>query len=99
LQGLRKQNYSSAAMEFNLHKICALLFIIGVGFCGSCEKHHVGELPEHGASGAKAHDSAASPVPAEAAQDQKSHGDSGASTSPVAVTPTPAEFFPESSPR
>jgi len=54
---------------------CAFLAVI----C-SCEKHHAGELPEHGE-----HDRAA----AESKSSEAAHSPGSS------VTPTPAEFFPK----
>jgi hypothetical protein len=87
-------------MRFFFPRIGALFAAASFVWITSCEKHHVGELPHHQhGHETEAHGSSPSPVPTEAAHDQKAHGDSGAATSPAAVSPTPVEFFPQNTPR
>jgi hypothetical protein len=76
-------------MHFALRKT-GIYFVAGaVILCCSCEKHHLGEVPE----AQKEHVDIAS----ESAEASPSPEESLPSPTPSA-TPTPAEFFPESTP-
>jgi len=77
-------------MHFALRKT-GIYFVAGaVILCCSCEKHHLGEMPE--AQKEHVDVAAAEENPAAAKE-----ADMSPSPSPSA-SPTPAEFFPESTP-
>jgi len=76
-------------MHFALRKT-GIAFAAGIViFCCSCEKHHLGEMPD----AQKEHVDVAS----ESSAAPTAPGETSTSPSPSA-TPTPAEFFPESTP-
>jgi len=70
-------------MRFLLRKSSAATFLLLLFFCPSCERHHLGEMPEvqreqlHPMTAGGTNDAAAAASPARPA------------------SPTPAEFFPE----
>jgi hypothetical protein len=69
-------------MRFLLRKSSAAAFLLLLFFCPSCERHHLGEMPE-------VQREQLYPVTAESASD-------AAAASPArSASPTPAEFFPE----
>jgi hypothetical protein len=72
-------------MRFRFRKSSAAFLTLSIGFCCSCEKHSVGELPAADnaapAAEAKAQNVDGSPVPS------------------ATVSATPVEFFPRSNPR
>ena len=70
-------------MRFLLRKAGLTLAAGLLVFCCSCERHHVGELPDHG----------------EKDHGKKDHGDAHATKEHPAASPasrgTPANFFPD----
>ncbi len=91
----------------------ALMLSAAVPLFFSCEKHYVGELPEHHGPGHKAHGEGHGDkahghehkagedhhAPGHApATDPHAHGDSGLTRSPAPASPTPADFFPDKQP-
>jgi len=79
-------------MHFAL-RITGIYFVAGaVILCCSCEKHHLGEMPEV----QKEHVDIASES-SESSETSTTPEERSPSPTPSA-TPTPAEFFPESTP-
>jgi hypothetical protein len=77
-------------MRFSFRRIATVLGVAALIFCCSCEKHHVGELPE----------AQRERVDLASAPDENLDMVKERLTSPApSIKPTPAEFFPESSPR
>ena len=76
-------------MRFSVRRLSLVLASVALIFFGSCDKHHLGELPEE----QKEH-----PDPVQEAKalpvSEKTESSPAAET-----TPTPAEFFPQASPR
>jgi hypothetical protein len=76
-------------MHFALRKT-GICFVAGaVILCCSCEKHHLGEMPD----AQKEHVD----IAGESSETSTAPEESSPSPAPSA-TPTPAEFFPESTP-
>jgi hypothetical protein len=79
-------------MHFAAVRKTGITFAIGaLIFCCSCEKHHVGELPEVQRENV---DLAKPSEKSSSAWDKTS-----TSPGPPVKSPTPAEFFPASTPR
>jgi hypothetical protein len=77
-------------MHFGVRQTAAAVSAVGLIFCSSCEKHHLGEDPEV----QKEH------VIVPAQSDETSGASKETSASPSATaSPTPVEFFPESTPQ
>jgi hypothetical protein len=76
-------------MRFSLRKCIALSACPCLILLFSCEKHHVGEMPEVQREQVD--------VASESNETSTSPEESSPTPSPFA-TPTPAEFFPESTP-
>lgn len=77
-------------MRFSLRKCIALSACPCLIFLFSCEKHHVGEMPEVQRE----------QVDVAGAPKKNPEAAAETSTSPMpSVKPTPVEFFPETTPR
>jgi hypothetical protein len=77
-------------MHFAFRKTGVSLVGVSVILCCSCEKHHLGEMPEV----QKEH------VETAGASEENPEATKKSAASPApSVKPTPAEFFPESTPR
>jgi len=78
-------------MHFGSRRTAILLSAGAIIFCCSCEKHHLGEMPEvqreHGELASRS------------AEDLDVVKERPAAPPTPSAKPTPAEFFPESNPR
>jgi hypothetical protein len=77
-------------MHFAVRKTGITFAIGALIFCCSCEKHHVGEMPEVRRENIDL---------AKPSQKTSSARDETSTSPSPSARPTPAEFFPESSPR
>jgi hypothetical protein len=78
-------------MHFAFRKAGLLVLVGALVLCGSCEKHHLGEIPP----AQKEHVDIASG----SSEDSDVVKERSTSSPTPSAKPTPAEFFPEATPR